>query len=577
VTWLVLSLLLLTLVAWVRLALRWRHGSRAAVAPSDILAVPRRYLRDVHDVVARRPEAARMHSLAAGGALGGSAVALTGHFAPLACVCFAIGLIGAGLAARRRWPRTPPQLTRARFRWLPLWLGAYMAGGALAVFEGPTHGPGLVLATFGGLALLAQTVRGPMRHALAGLVSLAAPARPARFAGLSTDVSPADLTAPTLGVRTLADFTWNRLASFDACVQCGRCEQACPAHAAGQALNPKAFIQSLVTADRTGPIIGTAIAPDALWACTTCRACVQECPMLIEHVDAIIDLRRHQTLAHGAVPEGAVAPLAELRYADNAAGRAGATRGDFAAGLDLPVLAEGNETDVLLWLGEGAFDLRYGSSLRALLRLLQQAGVEFAWLGAEERDCGDLARRLGDEATFQRLAAENIATLTRRRFARIVTADPHALHVLRREYPAFGGRWTVQHHTELLDQLVQSGRLVPRRGAHRAVTYHDPCYLARYNGQLDAPRRLLDALGDDRVEMARHGMTALCCGGGGGAPVSDVPGERRIADIRMAQARDVGATVIAVACPGCTAMLEAVTGQQPLVRDIAELLAEACA
>jgi Fe-S oxidoreductase len=279
----------------------------------------------------------------------------------------------------------------------------------------------------------------------------------------------------------------------------------------------------------------------------------------------------------GAVPDGAVRPLAELRYADDPGGRSLAARGDFAAGFALPVLEEGGETDVLLWLGEGAFDLRYGRSLRALLQLLQMAGVNFACLGAAERDCGDLARRLGDEAIFQRLAEENVAMLSRRRFARIVTADPHALHVLRREYPAFGGRWQVLHHTELLDELVQAGKLTPRGGNNRAVAYHDPCYLARYNGQVDAPRRLLDAMGTGRVEMTRHGLQAMCCGGGGGAPYSDVQGKHRIADLRMQQASDVGAPVVAVACPGCTTMLEGVTGERPVVRDVAELLLEACA
>jgi Fe-S oxidoreductase len=542
-----------------------------------LLAVPRRYLHDVHNVVARRPDAARMHALTAGGMLSGSAIALTGHFAPLASLCFLVGAIGAGLAALRRWPRTPAHLTGGRFRLLPVWLAAYTLGGAMAVFDGPWRWAGLALAAGGGGALVAQTVRGPLRHALAGLVSLAAPARPERFAGLSTDLRPADLAGPRFGVGTVGDFAWNRLASFDACVQCGRCEQVCPAHAAGQALNPKQLIQGLVNASRSGAIIGNTIPVEALWACTTCRACVQECPMLIEHVDAVIDLRRHQTLELGALPEGAVRPLAELRYADDGGGRALSARGDFAAGLDLPVLDPGGETDLLLWLGEGAFDLRYGSSLRALLQLLHMAGLRFACLGAAERDCGDLARRLGDEVTFRRLAEANIATLSARRFARIVTADPHALHVLRREYPAFGGLWTVLHHTELLDELLQEGRLRPRFIPARVLAYHDPCYLARYNGQVDAPRRVLDAIGTGRVEMARHGLEAMCCGGGGGAPQSDVPGERRIADLRMDHARKAGADMVAVACPGCTSMLEGVTGPRPIVRDVAELLLEACA
>jgi Fe-S oxidoreductase len=572
---LILVLIACVLLAWLRLALRWRQGLPAPV--TGLLAVPRRYLHDVHNVVARRPEAARMHSLTAGGLLGGTAVALSGHFGPLASLCFALGLLGAGCAALRRWPSTPTHLTGGRFRFLPLWLAAYMLGGAFAVFDGALHWPGLALAAFGGAALVAQTLHGPLRHALAGVVSLAAPGRPERFSGLSTDLPKINLNAASLGIGTISEFTWNRLASFDACVQCGRCEQACPAHAAGQALNPKQFIQGLVGANRAGPIIGAAIPPDALWACTTCRACVHECPMLIEHVDAVIDLRRHQTLQLGAVPDGAVQPLAALHYADDPAGRPLAARGDFAAGFALPVLEESGETDVLLWLGEGAFDLRYGRSLRALLQLLQMCEVSFACLGEAERDCGDLARRLGDEATFQRLAEENVAVLSRRRFTRIVTADPHALHVLRREYPAFGGRWQVLHHTELLDELVQAGSLRPRGGRDLAVAYHDPCYLARYNGQIDAPRRLLDAMGTGRIEMARHGFEAMCCGGGGGAPHSDVQGKHRIADLRMQHARDVGASVVAVACPGCTAMLEGVTGARPAVRDVAELLLEACA
>lgn len=296
--------------------------------------------------------------------------------------------------------------------------------------------------------------------------------------------------------------------------------------------------------------------------------------MMIEHVDAIIGLRRFQALELGAVRDKAAVALDGLRQADDAAGRPLAARTDFAAGLDLKVIEAGRPVALLLWLGDGAFDLRYGRTLRALLRLLDRAGVEVAVLGAEERDCGDLARRLGDEATFQRLARDNIATLARHRFGRIVTADPHALQVLRHEYPALGGHYTVLHHTELLAELVAAGRLTLGRVAAR-VAYHDPCYLARYNGQVDAPRLLLDRIGVERVEMERHGMRAMCCGGGGGAPVSDVPGERRIADLRMDQARATGAAIVAVACPGCTAMLEGVVGPRPEVFDVAELLLQA--
>lgn len=294
--------------------------------------------------------------------------------------------------------------------------------------------------------------------------------------------------------------------------------------------------------------------------------------MMIEHVDAIIDLRRFQTLELGAVPPRAALPLMELRYADEPSGRPLAARTDFAAGLPLPLMATRGGADILLWLGEGAYELRYGRTLRALVSLLHKAKVDFAVLGAEERDCGDLARRLGDEAGFQRLARTNIETLSRYRFARILTADPHALHALRNEYRDFGGTYEVVHHTAFLDELAATGRLDLGTLSEARVTYHDPCYLGRYNGEVEAPRRLLDRLGIARLEMERSGKRSMCCGGGGGAPVSDIEGERRIPDIRMAQAGATGAGIVAVACPQCSAMLEGVTGERPAVHDIAELV-----
>ncbi|HTR17485.1 MAG TPA: DUF3483 domain-containing protein [Acetobacteraceae bacterium] len=600
-----------------RLAALWRQGRVARVNwLAGLLALPGRYLHDVHDVVARRPAAARMHVAAAGGLLGGSALLALGvlpgfsasrFYWSVLALAFAGALFGAALVARRRLPTRPASLSGGRFLWLPLWLGLY-AGGALlmalrAVIDLPLLGAaGLPLAVIGGFGLIARLRDAPLRHALAGALGLVVHPRPARFGGgRDTALMPLALDAPTLGAGTPADFPWTALVSFDACVQCGRCEDVCPANAAGQKLNPKRLIQDLSAAMRptgtaapyTGsphpgvdtpgfggahtPIIGAdaMIHPDTLWACTTCRACVGECPMMIEHVDAVIALRRHQTLELGAMPDKAVPLLTALRQADDPGSRPLAARTDFAAGLDLPVLGEDDSTDVLLWLGEGAFDLRYGRTLRALVRLLRLAGVEFAVLGAAERDCGDLARRLGDEATFQRLARDNVATLATRRFQRIVTADPHALHVLRNEYPAFGGAYTVLHHTALLEELVQAGRLKPTRRAEGRIAYHDPCYLARYNGETEAPRALLGRIARTTVEMARHGERAMCCGGGGGSPVSDVPGERRIPDLRMQQARDVDADLVAVACPGCTAMLEGVTGPRPEVRDIAELLLDA--
>ncbi len=591
----------------------WRKGRPAAVDwRHGLLALPKRYLHDVHDVVARDGYASTMHMLVAGGLIGASGLTLIGLAPPLAAsgaywslvaLFFTVTLAGALMVGARRIPDRPKRLSGGRFQLLPFLLVGYAVGGAFGALGNAASvpalaWPGLVILAVCGAGLVVFLGRGPMRHAFAGALHLAAHPRAERFEGeRETALHPLDLAArQKLGAETIDDFAWNRLLGFDACIQCGRCETACPAFAAGQPLNPKRLIQDLVTAldpgqpayagspypqarpvagRAGGPIVGEGalIHPDTIWSCTTCRACVEECPMMIEHVDAIVDLRRFQTMERAAPPEKAVRPLTELRGAEEPGGRALSARTDFAAGAPLPVIGEAG-CDLLLWLGEGAYDLRYGRTLRALVALLSAAGADFAVLGAEERDCGDLARRLGDEATFQDLARANVATLASKRFNRIVTADPHALHVIRNEYPAFGGRFEVIHHTALIEELAAAGRLALGR-IGGTVTYHDPCYLGRYNGEIEAPRALLDRLGLERREMERSGKRSMCCGGGGGAPVSDVSGERRIPDLRMAQAAGTGAATVAVACPMCTAMLEGVVGDRPQVKDIAELALEA--
>ena len=610
--WLMASI---AVVQGLRRAALWRLGAPAPVAwVAGLVALPRRYLVDVHDVVARDAYASRMHAIVAGGLLAATlltALAIVPLLATarlywlVVALAFTITAVGTVLVGARRYPHRPKRLSGGHFQILPFLLLAYAFGGMLSAsllaagvgshFVLPAA---LLLAAAGGLGLALEVRHGPMRHALAGALHLVAHPRPRRFQGRpDSALQPLDLEAPKLGSDLPADFTWNRLLSFDACVQCGRCEAACPAFAAGQPLNPKRLIQDLVTGlDPDSPVYAGSpypnvtsagagggplaqligpealIRPETLWSCTTCRACVEECPMMIEHVDAIVSLRRYQTLELGALPDKAAEPLADLRGAGTVSGRPLAARTDVAAGIDLPLIATRGHVDILLWLGEGAYDLRYGRTLRALLQLLHVAKVDFAVLGADERDTGDLARRLGDEATFQSLARANIATLSRYRFSRILTSDPHVLHALRNEYPAFGGYYEVVHHTAFLLELIEQGRIMPGRLADRTVTYHDPCYLARYNGETDAPRALLDRIGVTRVEMARSGRRAMCCGGGGGAPFSDIPGERRIPDIRMGHVAETGAGIVAVACPTCTAMLEGVTDKTAEVKDIAELL-----
>ncbi len=602
-------------------ARRWRAGRAAKVGVwAGLAALPGRYLVDVHDVVGRTPFNARFHALTAGGFLAALALSVALVVPSLRhpllwgglALALTVMLAGGLMVGYRRRVLRPAELSGGRFSRLPVALTGFSAAFLLVALDQSAGGIlpvwfalGLVAVGGWGLAELVFGVwNGPLKHAVHGALHLAFHPRPDRFhdgAGRDTGLRPLDLAqadAP-LGAGQAVDFAWNRLLGFDACVQCGRCESACPAYAAGLPLNPKKLVQDLVLSlddgsdDRayaghghpgrpigaavtgpTRPLVGAdaLIHPDTLWACTTCRACVQECPMMIEHVDAVVDLRRFQTLERGATPVKAAGVLEELRATDTPSGRALDRRLDWAVDLRLPVLAAGESCDTLLWLGDGAFDLRNQRSLRALVLLLRRAGVEFAVLGAAELDCGDVARRLGDEATFQDLARRNIQTLEARRFRRIVTADPHAFHCLRNEYPALGGRWTVQHHSAVLLDLLTSGALAVTRPLAGPVAYHDPCYLGRYNGEIDAPRAVLDAIGAQRREMERSGLRSRCCGGGGGAPLTDVVGERRIPDMRMDDARATGAPTLAVGCPTCTLMLEGVVEPRPQVAELAELV-----
>lgn len=614
-------------------ARRWRAG-RSATVPivKGLIRAPRRYLVHVHEAVTRDPlpgsrddsgrKTARMHMLAAGGFVAASILIVivhgfgVHHAAAITFLFLSLALMAAGtmfVFARRFKRPLPARLSRGSFDRLPWALAAFIvfftiaslpAAGVIAAIEWISM-PGLLLlaiGVWGCLILYAGIGARAMRHAVNGLLHLAFHPRPARFESHQPDtaVRPLDLNVEPLGVETATDFRWNQLLAFDACVQCGRCEAACPAFAVGQPLNPKKLIQDLAVAQQphatdtnysgsphpghvngtarggsAEPLIGSMLEADTLWACTTCLACVYECPMMIEHVDAVIDLRRHQTLELGATPGKGAQILEELQATDTVSGRALNTRLHWAADLRLPVLDAQGHCDVLLWIGEGGFELRNQRTLRALVKLLRTADVDFAVLGEAELDCGHLARRLGDEATFEDLARRNIATLNRLHFNRIVTTDPHVLHTIRNEYSPFGGQFEIEHHTALLARLVRERRLTPKKPASAPITFHDPCYLGRYNKEFEAPRELLAALGSDVREMQRSGPRSMCCGWGGGASYTDVPGKRRIPDLRMEQVCETGAQCVAVACPNCAVMLEGVVQPRAEVRDVAELLAEA--
>jgi Fe-S oxidoreductase len=610
-----LAVVTLTIGLFRRIAL-WRHGRDAPTDWAGLLAIPKRYLVDIHHVVARDPYIANTHMAVAGGAVAALALVAVNYgfllYQPwldgLILAAAFVMLAGSLFVWLRR--RTPPtRLSKEPWSRLPYTLAAFALAllGLTLVAVVPASAvtaafalPLLLLLIIGSAELaLGIGAGGPMKHAVAGLLHLGFHPRRQRFVERSVGLRPLDLEAADFGVAKPEDFRWNQLLSFDACVQCGKCEDACPAFAAGQPLNPKKLIQDLVVGMATGsdahfagspypgiplgthqgapdqPIVPFLIEPETLFSCTTCRACVEECPMLIEHVDAIVDLRRNVTLTTGDLPGKAPETLANLRETATVGGHDIATRQHWAVDLDVPHAMPGQAFDVLLVAGEGAFDLRYQRTLRALVKSLRAANIDFAVLADSEFDTGDTARRLGDEATFQSLAQRMIANLARFSFTRIVTPDPHVLNSLKNDYPALGGHFTVLHHSTLLAQLAKSGQLklglTPDR---RTVTWHDPCYLGRYNGEIQAPRDLLAGIGIEVREMERSGLRGRCCGGGGGAPLTDIPGRRRIPDIRMADARATGASIVAVGCPQCTVMLEGVVGQRPEVLDIAELVAQ---
>lgn len=600
----------------------WRQGRPSRVdLPGGLLAMPKRYMNDLHHVVARDKYMANTHVATAGGFVLAAVLAILVHGVGVHQRVLAYALLGAtalmfvgALFVFKRRLNPPSRLSKGPWMRLPKSLLVFAA----SFFTLTLPVAGVVPEGAGGWMLAAllcvgvawgvgelfcgMTWGGPMKHAFAGALHLAWHRRPERFGGgRSTGLKALDLTdrrAP-LGVEKPADFTWNQLLGFDACVQCGKCEAACPAFAAGQPLNPKKLIQDMVVGMAGGtdahfagspypgkplgvhggnahqPIVNGLVDADTLWSCTTCRACVEECPMMIEHVDAIIDLRRFLTLEKGATPNKGAQVLDNLIATDNPGGFAPGGRMHWAADLNLPLMRDKGAAHVLFWVGDGAFDMRNQRTLRAFVAVLNAAGVDFAVLGLEERDSGDVARRLGDEATFQTLAARNIQTLAQYTFSRIVTCDPHSFHVLKNEYGALGGDYQVQHHSTYMAELIAGGRLELKPDTGGRVTYHDPCYLGRYNGEYDAPRQVLRALELEVQEMQRSGFRSRCCGGGGGAPITDIPGKQRIPDMRMDDIRETGVERVAVGCPQCTAMLEGVVAPRPQIKDLAELVADA--
>lgn len=417
--------------------------------------------------------------------------------------------------------------------------------------------------------------------------------------GRPPELQPIDFEAvERLGASAITDFSWKDLLDMDACTTCGRCQAVCPAFASGAPLSPRNLILDLrdyMTANGPGlstgqtkaeelpPLVGGAIAEETIWACTTCGGCMQECPVHIEHVPKIVEMRRHLVMEQSSMPATLQEALKSLEDRAHPYKGANAGRTDWCEGLELPVASEAGEVEVLYWVGcTAAFDARNQKVARAFAQLMQLANVKFAILGDEESCCGDPARRMGNEFLYDMIARANIEVLQSYKPKKIVTACPHCLNALGNEYRQFGGEFEVVHHTQLLKELVDEGRLKVRPETAAAVTYHDPCYLGRYNGEYEAPRSLIDAAVGEIVEMERSRSKSFCCGAGGGHAWMEAEGEGpRINQIRANEAIATGASTVAVSCPFCMQMMEDgvktadVGDSAPKVRDVAELLLEA--
>ena len=403
-------------------------------------------------------------------------------------------------------------------------------------------------------------------------------------------------TIDSLGVGRLEDFTWKHILDFYSCTDCGRCSDACPAYAAGTPLSPRMIsIKSRDLAyaaypllgktparEETTPLVGETIGEDEIWACTTCGACEETCPVTIEYLDKIIDMRRH-LVDEGNVPASLQKPMADLEKRGNPYGKMPRKRGDWTGvknepGCSVRQLKKGEETDILVFTDScAAFDPRIQKISRALGRVMERAGLDAGTLGKDEADSGHEARRLGEEGLFEDLRDRNMEALGERSFQRLVTADPHAFNALTHDYTLF--TQPVLHHTQLMAQLLEAGKLsLGNGGKSRTVTFHDPCYLGRHNGLFDAPRQVLEALpGLKTVEMERSRSRSFCCGGGSLYLFYEGECDRRMGELRLEMAENAGADTVVTACPFCLINLEdaiKTTGREGRMEviDLAELV-----
>ena len=389
----------------------------------------------------------------------------------------------------------------------------------------------------------------------------------------------------TLGVNKFTDFTWRQLSDGWACTACARCQDVCPAYNSGKTLNPMQIVMDvkdygrehgslLLAGKEPEETMVDRFTPDAIWACTTCYACVEACPVHIAHVPKLTDTRRHLVMEASDFPEELQNLFNNLERNSNPWGLGAHTRADWAEGLDLKV---GEPAEYLFFVGcAGSFDDRNKKVSMATAKLLKEAGVDFSILGEMETCNGDPARRAGNEFLFQMMSETNVETLNsigRQMTLKVITACPHCFHTIGKEYEKYGGKYEVYHHSQVLNKLRQEGKLKIRDFEDK-VTFHDPCYLGRIGGETEAPR---GALGGDLIEMERHGTNSFCCGGGGARVWMEEDADKRVNEIRAKEASKTGADCVAVGCPFCMTMmsdgLKSIGDEKP-VKDISEIMLE---
>jgi len=386
-----------------------------------------------------------------------------------------------------------------------------------------------------------------------------------------------------LGAQKASDINWRMRLDYEACTRCALCTSLCPAYASGRPLSPMHLVQAMRRAveDEEEQLVPVVVKPETLWSCTTCGACLHACPVGVHHVETVTELRRGLVSSGEHVPEELLQVSYSLMRTGNPYGSDPYEREQWLQQLAdqglLEIAEPGQEYDLLLWVGcANAYDPRLRGVVESLLRLLKRAGLRVA-AAPGQQCCGEPARRIGDELMFQELVRMNTEELSQYRFKQILVTCPHGLHVLRHEYPQYGApRWNVIHHTQLLAELIKQGKLKPAKKLDKTVTYHDPCYLARWNNTTEEPRQVIQAATTTLKEMRRSRRNTFCCGGGGGGVFYDPKIGKRPARIRIEEAKATGAEILAVACPFCNIMLSAEAPDYNIeVKDIAQLLDEA--